>query len=74
MGQLRLKPSTGFSVLSLVTPIHTSVRCFWSSRLTSSLENKQKENGITLTWDSLCVMIYIVDLGGKISILNNNIW
>lgn len=44
-----------------------------SSRLTSFLGNKQKENGITLTWDSLCVMIYIVDLGGKISILNNNI-
>lgn len=35
-----------------------------SSRLTSFLENKQK-NGITLTWDSLCVMIYIVDLGGE---------
>lgn len=44
-----------------------------SSKLPSFLENKQKENGITLTWDSVCVMIYIVDLGGEISILNNKI-
>lgn len=35
-----------------------------SSRLASFLENRQK-NGITLTWDSLCVIIYIVDLGGE---------
>lgn len=35
-----------------------------SSRLTSFLENKQKESGITLPWDSLCHVL-IANLGGE---------